>query len=340
MFIKRIKFCSETINSFEKIIDVRSELEFEEDAIPTSENIPVLNNFQRKRVGKIYKNDPFEARKIGATIIIKNIETFLKKNLLSKSQNILIYCWRGGMRSLSLYLILKNIGYKVAIVDKGYKEYRSFINNFFMNELGSIKFKILNGLTGTGKTFFLNKLSNSFPVIDFEKLAGHKGSILGDIPGISQPTQKQFESRIWYSMFKSQFKKEFWVESESHRIGKLFIPNKLFVKMKNGKVFNLIIPKTARVNFILKDYKYLLEQKKKLSNSLLILKKFIGEKEFKNLKEQIEKKNYNKFVLNLLDLHYDKVYKRIKNYRTAYKQIKLNSIDNYAFEILLKKLND
>ena len=262
MFIKRIKFCNDTINNFEKIIDVRSELEFEEDAIPKSENVPVLNNYQRKRVGKIYKNDPFEARKIGATIIVKNIETFLKKNSLSKSQNILIYCWRGGMRSLSLYLILKNIGYKVSILDKGYKEYRSFINNFFINELGSIKFKILNGLTGTGKTFFLNKLSNSFPVIDFEKLAGHKGSILGDIPGISQPTQKQFESRIWYSIFESKFKNEFWAESESHRIGKLFIPNKLFDKMKKGKVFNLIVPKKTRVDFILKDYKYLLEQKK------------------------------------------------------------------------------
>ena len=339
MFIKRINFCSETINNFEKIIDVRSELEFEEDAIPTSENVPVLNNYQRKRVGKIYKNDPFEARKIGASIIIKNIETFLKKNSLSKSENILIYCWRGGMRSLSLYLILKNIGYKVSILDKGYKEYRTFINNFFVNELGSIKFKILNGLTGTGKTFFLNKLSNSFPVIDFEKLACHKGSILGDIPEISQPTQKKFESRIWYSMFESQFKKEFWAESESHRIGKLFIPNKLFDKMKKGKVFNLIVPKKIRVNFILKDYKYLLEQKNKLINSLLILKKFIGEKEFRNLKEQLEKKNFNRFVLNLLDFHYDKVYKRIQNYRTAYRQIKLNSIDNCAFEILLKKLN-
>ena len=57
------------------------------------------------------------------------------------------------MRSLSLYLILKNIGYKVSILNKGYKEYRNFINNF-INELDSIKFKILNGLTGTGKTFF------------------------------------------------------------------------------------------------------------------------------------------------------------------------------------------
>ena len=154
MFVKRITFCNETIKNFDKIIDVRSESEFDEDSIPTSENIPVLNNIQRKRVGKIYKKDKFEARKIGATIIVKNIENFLKKNTLSKSDNILIYCWRGGMRSLSLYLILKNIGYKVSILNKGYKEYRSFINNFFINELDSIKFKILNGLTGTGKTFF------------------------------------------------------------------------------------------------------------------------------------------------------------------------------------------
>ena len=98
--------------------------------------------------------------------------------------------------------------------------------------MDSIKFKILNGLTGTGKTFFLNKLSTSFPVIDFEKLANHKGSILGDIPGTQQPSQKQFESRIWYNIFIHKLKNQFWAESESHRIGKLFIPNKLFEKMK------------------------------------------------------------------------------------------------------------
>ena len=79
MFVKRITFCNETIKNFDKIIDVRSESEFDEDSIPTSENIPVLNNIQRKRVGKIYKKDKFEARKIGATIIVKNIENFLKK---------------------------------------------------------------------------------------------------------------------------------------------------------------------------------------------------------------------------------------------------------------------
>ena len=338
MFVKRITFCNETIRNFDKIIDVRSESEFDEDSIPTSENIPVLNNFQRKRVGKIYKKDKFEARKIGATIIVKNIENFLKKNTLSKSDNILIYCWRGGMRSLSLYLILKNIGYKVSILNKGYKEYRSFINNFFINELDSIKFKILNGLTGTGKTFFLNKLSTSFPVIDFEKLANHKGSILGDIPGTQQPSQKQFESRIWYNIFVHQIKNQFWAESESHRIGKLFIPNKLFEKMKKGKVFNLIIPKKTRVEFILKDYKYLIDDKKKLNESLVVLKKFIGDKEYKNLKNQIENKKYDKFVFNLLTLHYDKVYKKICNYDKTYKDIKLSSIDDSGFEILLKKI--
>ena len=242
------------------------------------------------------------------------------------------------MRSLSLYLILKNIGYKVSILNKGYKEYRSFINNFFINELDSIKFKILNGLTGTGKTFFLNKLSTSFPVIDFEKLANHKGSILGDIPGTQQPSQKQFESRIWYNIFVNKLKNHFWAESESHRIGKLFIPKKLFEKMKKGKVFNLVIPKKTRVEFILKDYKYLIDDKKKLNESLVVLKKFIGDKEYKNLKNQIENKQYDKFVFDLLTLHYDKVYKKICNYDKTYKDIKLNSIDDSGFEILLKKI--
>ena len=57
MFVKRITFCNETIKNFDKIIDVRSESEFDEDSIPTSENIPVLNNIQKENGRKIYKKD-------------------------------------------------------------------------------------------------------------------------------------------------------------------------------------------------------------------------------------------------------------------------------------------
>ena len=72
MYIKKIDFQSNTNKDFSQIIDVRSSNEFNEDHIPSSKNFQVLTNKQREEVGKIYVNDIFEARKIGATIIIKN----------------------------------------------------------------------------------------------------------------------------------------------------------------------------------------------------------------------------------------------------------------------------
>ena len=40
------------LKSFDNIIDVRSPNEYQEDHIPNSTNLPVLNNLERKEIGK------------------------------------------------------------------------------------------------------------------------------------------------------------------------------------------------------------------------------------------------------------------------------------------------
>lgn len=338
MYIKKIDFQNNILKDYSQIIDVRTPNEFNEDSIPTSINQPVLTNLQRKEIGKIYKEDPFKARNLGAQKVIQNINKILNRIKLNKSDNILIYCWRGGMRSSSLYMVLKSIGYNVAMLEKGYKSYRKYINNFFEEDIKTFNFNILSGLTGTGKTFFLNKMSKFFSVLDIENLAQHKGSILGNLPNIKQPSQKKFESQIWYCLVKSDFTKKVWVESESNRIGKLFLPNNLYKKMKEGKVYKIEMPIKNRINFIIKDYEYLIKDKRIVKKSLGVFKRFIPVSEMEKINSFLKNKDFKRFVECLLKHHYDSVYKKRDNYKKASKIINLQSVNDKSFKFLLDSL--
>jgi len=338
MYIKKIDFQNNILKDYSQIIDVRTPNEFNEDSIPTSINQPVLTNLQRKEIGKIYKEDPFKARNLGAQKVIQNINKILNRIKLNKSDNILIYCWRGGMRSSSLYMVLKSIGYNVAMLEKGYKSYRKYINNFFEEDIKTFNFNILSGLTGTGKTFFLNKMSKFFSVLDIENLAQHKGSILGNLPNIKQPSQKKFESQIWYCLVKSDFTKKVWVESESNRIGKLFLPNNLYKKMKEGKVYKIEMPIKNRINFIIKDYEYLIKDKRIVKKSLGVFKRFIPVSEMEKINSFLKNKDFKRFVECLLKHHYDSVYKKRDIYKKASKIINLQSVNDKSFKFLLDSL--
>lgn len=336
LYLNKVEFNKKTINSYNKIIDVRSEKEYLEDNIPTSINVPVLNNIQRQTIGELYSENIFEARKLGAQLISINISKFLKKNKILKKDRILLYCWRGGMRSLSMYLILKSIGFNVHILNKGYKSYRSFINNFFKEEVLKYKFNILSGLTGSGKTFFLEKLSKNFNVINIELIANHKGSILGNIPRKIQPSQKKFESILWYKLLKFGNEKNIWTESESNKIGKLSIPKNLFIKMIQGKILNLKIPINKRAKFIVKDYRYFTKDSQPVFQTFNVFKKFLTKKEMEEISLNLKAKEYEKFAFNLLEFHYDKVYKRRKYYtnKNVINNLSLNSINHKSYLLL------
>ena len=311
-YINKIDFAKNTLNHFDKIIDVRSEKEFSDDSIPTSINLPVLNNDERAIIGNLYSKNIFESRKLGAQIISKNISKFLKKNNFKKNDKILLYCWRGGMRSLSMYLVMKSVGYDVQILNQGYKTFRAYIRDFFENQVNKFCFNILGGLTGSGKTFFLNLLSKKYNVLDLEKISKHKGSVLGDIPNEKQPTQKKFETNIWYEMQKFNVNKKIWVESESNKIGKLSIPNKIFSNMLKGRILNLDICIKDRAKFITKDYKYFIKNPEPVFEKIKILKKFLTNKNFLMLEKNLKTRDFLSFTENLLKFHYDKVYKKRK----------------------------
>ncbi|MDR2154940.1 MAG: tRNA 2-selenouridine(34) synthase MnmH, partial [Burkholderiaceae bacterium] len=90
------------LHRFDAVIDARSESEFMLDHLPAAINWPSLHDDERARVGTLYKQvSPFEARKLGAALVARNIAGHIEREAMDKSKSWqpLIYCWRGGQRS-------------------------------------------------------------------------------------------------------------------------------------------------------------------------------------------------------------------------------------------------
>ena len=341
MRINKTVYKNTSQQEYNIIIDVRTPLEFKEDHIPNSINYPVLTNKQRHETGIRYKENSFLAKKVGASIISSNISKIINKIKFDKKQRILIYCWRGGLRSLSLYLVLKQIGYDVTLLDGGYKNYRRFVVNFFETNCDKYKFNQIMGVTGVGKTLFIKELSKSYQVIDFEGLANHKGSILGNIPNINQPSQKYFETLIYEKLNSFNSKKNIWVEAESIKVGKLSIPSKIWKNMPLGKNIKVISSLEERVKFILKDYKYFTNTPSLMKEALKVLKKIIPKEEFLLIEDNLKKKEYFQFVKSLIEYHYDRAYKktRAENASNIFNEIYLDKINLLNIKKAIKQSN-
>ena len=317
---------------------MRSENEFADDHIPSSINLPVLNNKERIIIGTQYKENSFEARKQGAALINNNISKIIKKNLFEKKDKVLIYCWRGGLRSLSLYLVLKQIGFDVEILEDGYKSYRRHVVQFFEDEIEQFNFNQIKGVTGVGKTLFLKNLEKSTQVLDLEGIANHKGSILGDIPKFKQPNQKMFETKLFEKLESLNRKKKIWVEAESIKIGKLNIPSRLWKKMDEGISVKLKSTVDERVKFILKDYKYFTKEPELMSNAMLVLKKIIKKDDYRVIEENLKNGDYMSFVKSLINHHYDKAYKKTRSEMNDQNDnvIEIDKINNKNFLDIIK----
>ncbi len=321
-------FCQE---NYREIIDVRSEDEYKCDHIPGAINLPVLNNIERAKVGTIYKQkSPFEARKIGAAIVAKNISNHLANHFISKDREYspLIYCWRGGQRSNSLATILSQIGWQVTVLEGGYKTYRAYIREQLSTLLSQFKLKIISGLTGSGKTLILQRLaSRGEQVLDLERLANHRGSLLGEEwsklsspfwgettpnPPL-QPSQKWFESLLFSQLQKFNPDGIVWVEAESNTIGEIHLPFPLWCKMKQASCVEIKLPLEIRINSLLQEYSHFISNPEMLKSKLKLLKYRYGNRKISYWYELIAQRKWQELVKDLLTFHYDPAYQRSMN---------------------------
>ena len=300
------------IDRFDAVIDARSEDEYALDHLPGAVNWPTLNNHERHAVGTLYKQvNPFEAKKRGAALAARNIASHIERELLDTPRNWkpLAYCWRGGKRSGSLSLILSEIGFQVTLLEGGYKAFRAAMLEDIAPLANRLDWRVVCGPTGSGKTRFLQALANEgAQVLDLEALANHRSSVLGAIPGVSQPSQKLFDTRIWDALRKFDPQRPVYVESESKKVGNVAVPTALIEAMRQGSCLSLQLPDTERVALLMEDYEHFVHQREAFCERLDALTQLRGHQVVDAWKAQVRAGDVQSVVQDLLASHYDPVY--------------------------------
>ena len=298
---------------FDEIIDVRSPAEFAEDHIPGALNCPVLNNEERHEVGLLYMQSPFEARKLGASLVARNIAAMLETHFRDRPKHWrpLVYCWRGGMRSQSAALWFKLIGWHAGQLAGGYKTWRRHVVGLLATLPTTLQWRVICGATGSGKTRLLAALAaRGEQTLDLEALAAHKGSVLGGLPDREQPTQKWFESCLADRIERLDPKKVVYVEAESRKIGTCALPNALINAMRTAPCIEICATREARLTYLLDDYAYLGDNPAALTARLERLRGLIDNATLNRWQTWATERNLPPLFQELITHHYDPLYAR------------------------------
>ncbi|ARU31864.1 tRNA 2-selenouridine(34) synthase MnmH [Sulfuriferula sp. AH1] len=298
---------------FDEIIDVRTPAEFAEDHIPGAVNYPVLSNEERVIVGTLYKQaSDFEAKKVGAALIARNIANHLEAHFADKPKNWrpLIYCWRGGNRSGAMAHILNQVGWRAGKLEGGYKSYRSAVLEELATLPDKFRLNVVCGLTGSGKSRLLQALHMlGAQVLDLEQLAAHRGSILGNLPDIAQPSQKMFDSLIWWQLRQLDPERPIYIEAESKKVGRLRVPEALISAMwLEPKCLRMEISSEHRVALLKSEYGHFLQDPASLNAKLEFLTRTYGHEQIGKWKALVNSGQWDTLVLELLEKHYDPFY--------------------------------
>jgi tRNA 2-selenouridine synthase len=331
---------------FDEVIDVRSEGEFADDHIPGAVNFPVLNDAERAEVGTVYKQvSSFDAKKLGAAMVSVNIARHLRESFQGKPRGWrpLIYCWRGGGRSGALAHVLAQVGWRVGRLAGGYKAYRRAVLADLETLPAPLRFRVVCGMTGTGKSRLLAALRDAgAQVLDLEGLAAHRGSVLGNLPHEVQPPQKLFESRVWHALRGFDAAREVYVESESKKIGVLRVPDALINAMWAGEPLVLEAPAPVRVALLKEEYAHFLRDPVLLSTQLACLVPLHGRDVFDGWNALARAGRWDELTETLLVKHYDPSYTRAirKHYPTLdqARVVTANSPDNATYQRLADEI--
>ena len=316
------------LHEFDTVIDARSEGEFDEDHLPGAVNWPTLNNAQRRDIGTLYKQvNAFEAKKRGAAHAARNIAAHIDREVIDKPKDWkpLAYCWRGGKRSGSLSLILSEIGFRVTLVEGGYKAFRAALVLDIPRRVSALNWRVICGTTGSGKTRLLQALARQGEqVLDLEALANHRSSVLGALPGIPQPTQKRFDTLVWDALRQFDPTRPVYVESESKKVGNVAVPASLIDAMRSSPCLNLVLPDAERVALLMEDYDFFVQNTEDFCGRLQVLSEFRGKVVVEGWLDQVRAGHIDVVVQELLTLHYDPVY--LQSMRRNFKQYELAKI--------------
>ncbi|TAH21459.1 MAG: tRNA 2-selenouridine(34) synthase MnmH [Cytophagales bacterium] len=293
------------------MIDVRSPAEFAQGHIPLAVNLPIFSNEERAVVGTLYKQKGKEEAIIkGLEFVGVKMADFVRKaKQIAPEKQLLVHCWRGGMRSGSMAWLFETVGFQTFTLEKGYKNYRQHVLSYFEQAFPNLL--ILGGMTGSGKTDILKQIiAQGQQGIDLEGLAHHKGSSFGSIGQAPQPTSEQFENELHLALLRtiSSLTSPFshlWLEDESRNIGKTFLPNNLWQQMQRSPVIYIQISKNLRIERLVKEYAFC--DKELLESAILRIAKRIGSNHAKDALEALANDDFAK-VADITLVYYDKAY--------------------------------
>ena len=308
--------------SFDIVIDARSPAEYALDHIPGAINCPVLDDEERRVVGTLYVQvSPFEARKVGGAMVARNIARHLESEVFKdrpKNWKPLIYCWRGGQRSGSFTDWLRLVGWDAQQLQGGYKRWRAHVIAQIAERMPRLELRVLTGATGSAKTRVLHALAAlGEQVIDLEALAGHRGSVLGSVPGVEQPSQKRFETLLCEVLDALDPARPVYVEAESRRIGRITVPDPVLLPLRAARCIEIEATPAARLAYLLRDYAFLGDDRAALAAKLAQLHGLQSNETLARWQQWAAEAALEPLFAELMALHYDPLYERSqgRNYR-------------------------
>ena len=330
------------------IIDLRTPSEFAQDHLPGAHNLPLLSDAERAVVGLLYKQDSPEtafahglervldtigelvagiARVAGLEIDgtrvrekvlelahggIESMQGQLDPVAFAPQQGdagpVILHCWRGGLRSMSVVALLGRLGVEcVAGLEGGYRAYRKGV----IGQLAGWQAPpavVLRGLTGVGKTLVLRELENLRPgsTIDLEQAAGHRSSLLGMV-GLEPVSQKAFDTRLACRLRESGLRSDALVlEGESRKVGNVIIPARIWEAMGGAVNILLTAGRERRIDVLLEDYLAREQDRPHLRQQLAQVERRIRPEA--PLVQWFDGGEERKLVGVLLDTYYDPLY--------------------------------
>jgi len=294
------------LRSHTPVIDVRSPAEYERGHIPGASSLPLFDNQERARIGTIYKKQGRQPAVMeGLKIVGPQMARLADEasRIAGDRRQLIVYCWRGGMRSESMAWLFEKLDIRCYVLQGGYKTFRRYGRELLSRPRDIL---ILGGYTGSGKTEILQALAEEGEqVVDLEGLARHKGSAFGAMGQEEQLPTEHFENLLFERWIALSMEKPLWLEDESKMIGRNVIPDELFEAMRKAPVIKIEMSRPLRVERLVKEYAGF--DKAMLHDAVGRISKRLGGQKAKEAAEAIDRDDFRTAIERTLD-YYDKAY--------------------------------
>ncbi len=307
----------ELISDFENflLVDIRSPSEYEEFHIPGAVNIPLFDDEEKRFIGEVYRLKGQEtAKEEGIKLISPKLYHFYRrfKELENRGKQIVIYCWRGGMRSKAMCSFLSGTGIKVMRLEGGYRGFRRYILEDMKRIIKEKKFIVLTGKTGVGKTALLRDMEREgFPIVDLEKLAKDRGSAFGKVGIRENTTQKMFDAHLYFTL-RNIKDTVLFIEDESRRIGNIHLPEDLYRSIVNGFRVELNTTLEGRIRNIEEEYLKNADVGD-IMEAVYKINKYLGKEGTEHVLHLMKEGRLREAIRFLIENYYDKTYKRVRD---------------------------